>query len=241
MKLMVLTCGVFPSEAEARRKLWIFLKSCEKYGVEQPHLYGCGTPQFPGYIRMKLDMQLDYLKQNRGDYTHVLYTDGWDAFFTGPLSELLEKYQNLGAPPMLSSAFTGLANVSNMDDYAGCFDASLHAPYPHVGGYIAEMAVIIDAFERMLKLPRYTGDDCFSWYDGWQEGWFRPELDSRCEIFQVSHQDCSYVVAPGRIRLWNTVTRTEPCILHLSGGYTDPATGKDDRMIPWAEKLGVLP
>jgi len=35
-------------------------------------------------------------------------------------------------------------------------------------------------------------------------------------------------------------TASRPCVLHLCGGYTDPETGKDDRLKPWAEKLGVL-
>jgi hypothetical protein len=94
----------------------------------------------------------------------------------------------------------------------------------------------------MVAMPEQTGDDCFNWYTGWREGWFRPALDSDCEIFQVS--DFNTVIMHGdtasQVRLGNFVTKSKPCILHLSGGYADPETGKDAAMIPWARALGVL-
>ena len=253
MKLAVLTCAVFPSEAEARQKMWIFLKSCEKAGVlkEDLHLYGIGHG-FPGYRHMKLEMQLEYLKDRLvGNYSHVLYTDGWDAFFTGSLTEVARKYEAMGSPQMLSSACWQLGNESRMDPYQGCFSETDRYRYPCVGGYLAEVAYIIEMFERMLTLPRQTGDDCFNWYDGWQEGWFRPMLDSKCEIFQVTDDNCDIelghpTITDGYVsydawRLVNRHTKTTPCILHLSGGYTDQVTGKDAAMMPWATRLGILP
>ncbi len=236
MNLMVLTAAVFPSEEEARKKLWVFLKSCEKFGVE-PHLYGVGRT-FPGYRAMKLDMQLEWLKAYNGDATHVLYTDSWDAFFCAPFEEILLKYWGMGLPPILTAAYTGLANVPEPDkDYPHLFDELLAYRYPHVGGYIAEIPAIIDAFERMLALPRQTGDDCFNWYDLWQQGW-RPKIDSECHIFQVTDANCEVTNFGTRIK--NRVTGSYPCILHLSGGFTDQATGKDRTMIPWAKTLGVI-
>jgi len=231
VKLMVLTAAVWPSERVARAKLWIFLRSCEKFGIT-PHLYGCGQP-FPGYIQMKLDMPIEYLSTHQAGFTHVLYTDAWDAFFTGPLDEIIEKYKALGSPAFLSSAYFGLGNESNPDKYSGCFDESLVYRYPNVGGYMGEIAVITNVFKHM---DRRTGDDCFSWYDAWKEGWFRPMLDSNCEIFQVAHENTE--VRDGR--LYNTVTGSNPCILHISGGYMDPETGKDAEVSSWAKRVGVL-
>ncbi len=82
-----------------------------------------------------------------------------------------------------------------------------------------------------------TGDDCFSWYDAWAEGWFRPQLDYNWEIFQVTDDDC---IVDNNRRLFNVYTVSVPCVFHLCGGYSDPETGKDDRLVPWAEKLGIL-
>jgi hypothetical protein len=38
----------------------------------------------------------------------------------------------------------------------------------------------------------------------------------------------------------NTQTGSEPCLIHLCGGYTSPDTGKDADMIPWARRLGLI-
>jgi len=235
VRLMVLTAAVWPTEDIAFDKLWIFIESCAKFGIA-PHLYGIGH-SFPGYISMKLDMQLDYLIDKGSDFTHVLYTDSWDAIFTAPLDEIIEKYQDLGSPPILSSAYLDLGNESNMEKYSGCFQEGLVYRYPNVGGHLSEIPAIIDAF---TKMNRNTGDDCFSWYDAWKEGWFRPQLDSGCEIFQVTDENTEVDEGIEGLGFRNTVTESYPCILHLCGGYTDPDTGKDDRLEPWAKELGIL-
>lgn len=235
MKLMILTCAVWPNEEIARKKMWIFLKSCDKWGIT-PHFYGIGVQPWPGYRKMKLDIQYEFLCTIK-DYTHVLYTDSTDAFFVGPEGEIVDKYKAMGSPPILSSAFFQLANCSDAEGkYPGCFDSNLRYRYPNVGGYVAEVSAIVDAFDRMLKLPEQTNDDCWDWYTGWQQGWFRPQLDSQCEIFNVSSDYASVVNG----RYCNTFTGTNPCILHLSGGYTSWEYGKDDRLIPWAKELGII-
>jgi hypothetical protein len=250
MKLAVLTCAAFPSEGEARRKLWIFLRSCEKFKID-PILYGMGTPQFQGYKRMMLDMQLDALQNIHQSFTHVLFTDGWDAFFTANLEEVMAKYVSMGHPEFLASAYIGLGNESDMSKYVGCFDETIPYRYPNRGGYIASLPAAIWAFQRMVNMPHQTGDDCYNWYEGWREGWFRPTLDSECQIFQVSDVNAQVRSFQGRdggyfgdfpddVRLQNTVTGSNPCILHLSGGYTDPETGKDEALKPWARALGVI-
>jgi hypothetical protein len=37
-----------------------------------------------------------------------------------------------------------------------------------------------------------------------------------------------------------TFSVSNPCILHMSGGFCRRISGKDDRMIPWAERLGII-
>ena len=257
MKRMVLTAACWPSAEEAHRKLWIFIASCEKFGIT-PYFYGIGTPHFAGYRQMCLDMQLEYLKTVGQSYSHVLFTDSWDAFFTAPLDEIIAKYEAMGSPPILMSAYLGLGNESDMSKYEGCFDETKLYRYPNRGGYIAEIPAIISAFERMLAQPGLTGDDCFEYYRGWREGWFRPALDSECQIFQVTDENCEVGREHGpererievdgmrfarltpHLRLYNRATDSYPCILHLSGGYSSQESGKDDRMIPWARRLGII-
>jgi hypothetical protein len=164
----------------------------------------------------------------------------------------MQKYEAMGSPAFLASAYIGLGNESDMSKYAGCFDETIAYRYPNRGGYIATVQAAKLAFQMMVDMPNQTGDDCFNWYEGWREGWFRPALDSNCEIFQVSDMNAEvgfYVDMkyPGMAvndatypRLHNRVTKSNPCILHLSGGYTDPETGKDVVMVPWARNLGIL-
>lgn len=242
MKLMTLTCAVFSSREIAEKKMWIFMASCKKFGVD-PHLYGTDRV-FPGYRAMKLDIQLEYLEAKAGDFTHVLYTDGLDAFFCAPLAEIIAKYEAMGAPPILTSA----ANQPWPQEQAesGLYDESVVYRFPHVGGYIAETRAIIKVFRGMLKLERQTGDDCQNWFDAWKEGWFRPTIDSGCHIFQVGAENCRIAEGVGKdfdecYRVVNDATNSLPCILHLPGGYTSQAIGKDDRMVPWAKSLEVIP
>jgi hypothetical protein len=104
---------------------------------------------------------------------------------------------------------------------------------------MAEVPAIIDAFEKMLTLDvELKGDDCHYWYKALYEKVFTPVLDYNCQIFKVSDDSCTMDFDN---RLFCISTRTNPCILHLSGGYTDQNTGKDDRMVPWAKRIGILP
>lgn len=238
MKLMVMTAAVFPSEEDARRKMWIFLRSAERAGVppEDLHLYGIGRT-FPGYRQMCLDFQLEYLKSEATKgYSHCLFHDGWDGMFCAPLSEIVSKYERMGSPRIVCSAYIGLGNQSDMSGYEGCFDETIPYRYPNRGGWLGEIPAMIEAYERMLTLPDLGGDDCFLWYRSWREGWFRPTLDHNCEIFQVS--DVNLEVKDGRAR--NTVTGSRPCILHFSGGFTHSDFGKDPILLPWARALTIL-
>ncbi len=248
MKLHVFTCGVFPSEQIAREKMWIFFASARKFGIDVS-MYGNGRI-FPGYRTMCHDWQVEYLKTLPPDITHVLYTEGWDVFFTGGLDEIIRKYEAMGSPQMLMSAFYQLANVSDPTTYAGLFDESVLYRYPQVGGCIAELPYITESLERMMAYPE-TGDNCFWQYDAWKEGWYRPMLDTNCEIFQVSDMHLKMEMSFGidaagnrttefTKRVRNMITGSHPCILHLSGGYTDQVTGKDDRLKPWARALGII-
>ncbi len=246
MKLAVVTCAVFPTEEDARKKLWIYLRSCAKFNIE-PMMYGTGRI-FPNYKIMMLDWNLEYMKTIPKEYSHLLYSDSWDCFFCAPLDEIIEKYRAMGSPSILQSAYIGLGNESDMSKYVGCFDESIPYRYPNVGAFMGEREALIDAFQRMVDMPEQTGDNCFNVYTGWREGWFRPMLDSNCEIFQVSDVnaivDSGFLAVPSakekRPRLLNTTTGSHPCILHLSGGYTDQVTGKDHVMVPWARALWIL-
>jgi hypothetical protein len=241
MKLAVLTCAIYPTRTEAEQKLRFFMASCAKAGVEREdvHLYGIGRDfHRTDWRTKKLIYQLDYLKEMPTDYTHILYSDGGDAVLCGHINEVIHKYHAFRSPSMICSAAPFIANGQDAFwqtwQYDGCFDNSITNRYPHVGGYIAERDYVTGAFERMLKLPRQTWDDCWNWMDAWKEGWFRPVLDSNCEIFFVT--DTEPVIKDSRV----VVGESRPNVIHLSGGYADQVTWKDYKMEPLARSLGIL-
>ena len=262
MNLCITTCAVFP-EDQVQSRLRIFLASAQKaMGKRQYPVipYGIGE-RWTIYRDIKLTKQLAHLKSDvMRTFSHILYSDGSDAFFCGPIDEIVTKYEDMGSPSLLVSASHHLANVSDeQKQYPGAFEHDTKYCYPHVGGWIGEKDAMIAAFERMELEENKTSDDCFSWFDAWRDGWFRPQLDSKCEIFQVTDEDCivgnlhgsehnlPIETEAGRFhslnvhqRLENTHTGTNPCILHMAGGYHDPVHGKDYAIEPWAKRLGIF-
>ena len=102
------------------------------------------------------------------------------------------------------------------------------------GGYIAEIPWLIEKFTAMLPFAEYEGDDALIWSWGYRDGWFRPEFDHQCMIFQTQ-DEAQLKVIDGR--LYNLETRSWPMLLHVNGAYSDPVSGKYDRMVPWWNAL----
>jgi hypothetical protein len=243
VKLLVITAAFFGSEAKAREKIWIYLASCEKFGIE-PHLYGCDAKQYPGLLRMRLLGALEYLEDrievsgNPEGFTHVLYSDSWDAFFTAPLEDIITKYRNLGSPAVLISGEEVCGNIPDVEatEFAGCFDGSCHYRYPGVF-YIAEIPAIIDLMRKMIKrgIDLSASDDLLPWLNAWKEGWIDC-MDSECAIFQSISKHV--IIRDGKLH--NILTGSYPCLYHSGGGYVDPVRGKDDRLVPYATAIGVI-
>ncbi len=146
---------------------------------------------------------------------------------------------------MLVQAASQLGNVS--DGRYPWFDEArpdTKFRYPCVGGYLMEVKLLREFLQKMNRdYPAEAGwgDDCFIWYEGFQQGWFRPELDTRCEIWQVAHEESLEVVTiDGIKRLWSPLTGSHPCLWHNSGGSANQETFKDHMMIPMARRLGII-
>jgi len=243
MKTAVLTCAIYPTEDEARKALWIFIRSAEKAGVpaEDLHLYGIGRDfHRTDWRTKKLIYQLDYLKTLPSYYTHVLYSDGGDALFARSLKAIETAYQSLGYPEMICSAYHWIANWNwnhgEETPYHRHFKRNIARPFLHCGGYLAEREHVIATFQRMLELPNQTNDDCWNWMDAYAEGWFRPVIDSDCLIFYVADS----VDILGKTAYIKNDWVSFPGIIHLSGGYADHGTWKDYKLEPLARELGVI-
>lgn len=232
MNLLVTAPTCWPTEEIVTQKIWLYRASCEKYGIH-PEFYGLGATRYEGSGYIRMDGHLNYLKQHAGGYTHVLFTDAWDLLFLAPLEAIVAKYIAFGSPPMLMSATWCLNDytIYAPDDV----DPSTPYKFPGSAMYIAEIPYLIDTFTRMDRVKKE--DESYAYSKAWREGWFRPVLDSKCELFQDNEKYC--IVENGRV--YNALTGTYPLIVHFGGDYTDPDTGKDVRIIPWAKQLGIIP
>jgi hypothetical protein len=242
MKIMYLGIAVWPSWDVAMSKMWIWRKSIDRFGYDFKY-YGIGTKRWPGYRAQKVESQLEYLvKSGTGGASHVFYTDCCDCLMLADAAEIESKYKAMGSPPMLVQSASQLGNVSDGSKYP-YFDErypGVKFRYPCVGGYLMEVPLLRQFLQRMHdEYPEKDGwgDDCFIWYEGFQQGWFRPHLDTKCEIWTVGHEDNLEVK---RGRLYNPLTDSWPCLWHNSGGSANQETFKDHMMIPMARRLGIL-
>jgi len=199
---------------------------------------------YDGWFQIKVVHMLEALKLLKSK--HVLYTDGNDSIFLFNLNEIWRRYEEAGCPPMLASASVNALNDTWIgNDYYN--EAITHYPdyigtpykFPHAGGYIGERQYIIEVFEKMVPYGvKWSGEDAQIWFEAWRDGWFKPEIDAKCRIFQCGcggHALKHLEIVNGS--LFNTITETHPCILHDNGGYTDPVEGKLDRMKKWYEAI----
>ncbi len=230
IRLCVLTTAFFPNLHPLR----MFTLSASKYGYFPIHFMGLHE-QYRPWAEMKIrDKIPEFRKLIAEGFTHVLYTDARDAFFTGPCKEVLAKYEAMGSPPCLASTEPNCNPNPAMDEH---YPNIGKYRYHCVGGYLAEIPWMLDMFCRMMPYLAKSGDDAEIWQMGWAEGWFRPVLDSKCEIFQtLDHAEMDLRISTGG-RLGNLETASQPCIFHLNGGYSDPITGKYDHMAGWWKLL----
>ncbi len=253
MKLMIDAATYWPDEEAARKKIWLYLKSAKKFGIPESDMrfYGLGAVQYQGMGYMRLNGQVDFLKDHAEDFTHVLHSDAWDVLFIQPFEELRKRYEQMGRPEFLASANLYCGNIGDpqydleQDRHLveGLYDQT--TPYRYVGSamYIAEIPLVVEYLGRMIRdgierghEGRNRSDETWAYAEAWKEGWFRPQIDKTCQVFQNDLRDV--IVKDGRA--FNTYTGTYPCLLHVSGGYTSPETGKDDRVLPWAQQLGIV-
>lgn len=238
MKLMILTAAVFPTVEAAMSRMPLLLASVKKYGTGL-HFYGIGHPCFPWWCELKIKMQMDYLEANHADYTHVLYTDARDSFFTAPAETIIEKYEPHQNEILVSCCEADCHQIAGGLEAYGETDPKRFV-YPHVGGYIGPIDLVIETKRKMWANSPGRIDDMLVWYEAWKEGYFRPARDLECKIFQVSERDSNedhLEIKDGR--LYNMATDQYPCILHLTGGYSRPDEGlsKPERLLPWWNRI----
>ncbi len=226
-----------PCIYENDKPLWMFLITCQRFGV-RPTYYGVGKT-YSGWKDIMLDQLMEAARNC--PTSHILYTDSRDAFFLSGMDEITEKYNAMSCPKlMLSSDCVGFGSYQAYYDKVP-WDASKHFPFFQVGGKLAEARVLCEAIGWMLEKSKggewrdMPGDNPPWWCNFMAERPGELTIDHNCEIFQTCTTE-ALVVEGGRIR--NTLTNSLPCILHFNGGFTDQVKGKWYRMEKTWRELG---
>lgn len=234
---IILTSCFFPNQ----RPLGMFFKSASICGIpfDQIRTYGDGQ-QFANWTDMKVRRMIPVLEGLRDEgYTHVLYTDGRDVFWVAPWPEIERKLADLHSPLVSAQP-----ECFPLNRFRPNYNQKQRYPFHCPGGYLGPIDWWLEAHRRMeregYEARECGGDEAGVWQYAWDDGWFRPEIDHRCRIFQnLSSAESDVMVArvAGRGRIVNIHTGYNPTLLHFNGFYTDPISGCYDRMIGWWDRI----
>jgi hypothetical protein len=202
----------------------MFERSCRKYNIEHTQ-YGVGEC-CPGMSKMMVNMTIPFLQSNIKRYDHVLYTDSRDAFFCAPLEEVMEKYEGMGSPSILTASTVESWPLPQLEHFYP--STGTDYKFPHSGGYLGTIEAVLEMAQEMSKYTDTVEDESAIWQLFWAMKEWRPLIDSKCEVFQVNRIGDLKVKDK---RLFNKHTKSNPCIMHFSGGYSDPVQGKWPTMI----------
>jgi len=214
MKITAIT----PCLASTRDFIRMLDASAYRHGIElRP--FGIGKP-FVDWRHMLMEHTVPVMKGLAGaGLTHVLYVDGRDSVFMCGMEEIVEKYQALGAPPCLMSHDDPIPRDTRVN----------------AGGWLAEIEFMVATWETLAATHGDDGD-----YQNWLwRAWPVAGIacDTGCQVFQSIDEGIG--IASNRGRFVNVVTGSQPCVLHFRGGYADPVNGREHRIRPVMEALGI--
>ncbi len=237
MNLSVITACMFSTP----KPIKTLQESCDKFGINLKP-YGLGTT-YTDWPDIKISKMLEAMSREKEEgATHVLYTDGRDSFFLTGLQEIESKYKRMGSPPVLMAAETQCYPRNWLSEFF--YNPGHHYRWPGSGQFMGHVDALINDWQWLKKkFMSDPGEDQNE--QGWMvqalaDGDLTWTLDTDCEIFQsAGNGDVSLngeleirEADMGRRRVYNTVTGSWPCALHLNGGYSNPETGKDEFLLP---------
>jgi hypothetical protein len=221
-----------------RRPIWMMEHTCNRFGL-QLRPYGLGEI-YRGWI----DIKVYKLRQEALNCptSHILYTDARDAWFCAGPKEIADKYNALGAPPLLLSAQCDVFG-SYAKWYEGIpWDMSKKFRYVGTPGQLCEAKALASALGWMTdnyhlgEGDRGLPDDDPPWWIEYMRA--HPgavRFDHECAIFmnagsQIEEGMWENVLKIQNGRIYNTLTHQWPCVLHFNGGYSDALHGKWEQL-----------
>jgi len=222
--IFVITAGFY--DRDYTDQLQRLAVSCSMFDIDL-HVYGQKeTFTFFDSKIEKLGNRLNTVKDN---FKYVLYTDASDSFFLTGLPEIIEKYEAMGKPILITSAEKA---CHPFEDLVNQFPES-PTPYRFMnpGNFLGEIDYVLDILSKCKAFYYLQTNDQGHWMRMWEKDkpaiWF----DYYCDLFQpMSDSDFEREFTIENGRLINKVTGKKPCIVHFNGP-------KDEKSIPLANKV----
>jgi hypothetical protein len=209
MKLLILTFSTNRYDARVAP----LENSLKQFGYDYAVLSG---PQFSwggnNYIHIA-----EWLKQNRGDYTHILYTDAWDTLALAPPHHIKDIYLNIFEPLTANGdywLFSGEKNCFPRGDWGAKYPYKGPWTFLNAGGYLAPIDLYIELVEKRKRRPSVNDQE-------WGTEIFlfdnpgKVLIDNDCKIFQTLYMSTPNELMITRTgNLYNCVTNTYPIFVH---------------------------
>lgn len=162
----------------------------------------------------------EWLKANRKDYTHILYTDAWDTIAMDGPDEVMKRYKELYEPLSKSGnywLYSGEKNCYPRSDWAPKFSATAGRwKFLNAGGYIVPIDLYIEYvadYQRLGEDDQEWGSDNFL-----NNNHGKILINHECTIFQTLYMEAADEFAWTRDgKLYNRVTNTYPVFVHGNG------------------------
>lgn len=147
-----------------------------------------------------------------------MYLDAYDTIVLADEDEILEKFERLNVPFLISTEKACWPDRNRADTY---LPGHSEWQYVNGGGYIGQRAYVSKVLDG-FSLGKGDGSNQRLFTDAYLRG--QIERDDTCEIFQscafTEEMDDDFIISNGR--LFNRATGTYPCVLHFNG--RTPAT-----------------
>ena len=238
-----------PCAFENEDPIWMMRESCRRHGLSlRPYAM---NKVYNGWTELKI-----YLLREEAlscPTSHILYTDARDAWFLGGPEEIAEKYNGLGAPPLMLSAQCDIFGTY-ADSYEGIpWDMSKTFRYIGTPGQLCEAKALANALGWMQENyhlgpnsdPQGLPDDDPPWWNAYiSQHPGGVALDTECAIFMNAGSKPAEGEMFGDVlewhgdRVFNKLTQQYPCVLHFNGGYSHALYGKWDRLEPFWKASG---
>ena len=158
----------------------------------------------------KINVMKEYI-QNLPDDDIIMFVDGYDVFILNNINRIIQEYYKLDAKVIFAK------------DYKYCWPDDTLAELFHDGdGVYLNSGCWIGQVKEMKRILTTSikddDDDQLYFAKKYLSKRYDIKLDKECKIFQTTdYYDMNNVVVKDN-RLYNTVTKSYPCVYHGNGG-----------------------